>query len=113
MYLRINMLVPLPVRSGSLGQAFFYSKMSKIPFNKPPLSYSQQIQLLIDRGLIIERMKQKLFISYDSCRVEKFFDPATISIINPLNYHIHNPTRHNNHLLWCFTFQLFLGLLQS
>ncbi len=62
MYLRINMLVPLPVRSGSLGQAFFYSKMSKIPFNKPPLSYSQQIQLLIDRGLIIENEAKALHL---------------------------------------------------
>lgn len=47
------MLVPLPVRSGRLGQAFFIG-MSKKPFNKPALTYSQQIQLLKDRGLFIE-----------------------------------------------------------
>ena len=55
------MLVPLPVRSGRLGQAFFFLfKMSKIPFNKPPLTYSQQLELLKERGLIIQNEEKTL-----------------------------------------------------
>lgn len=62
MYVCINMLVPLPIRTGRLGQAFFLLKMSKIPFNKPPLTYSQQLQKLKERGLIINNEKKTLHI---------------------------------------------------
>ena len=36
--------------------------MSKIPFNKPPLTYSQQLQKLKERGLIINNEKKTLHI---------------------------------------------------
>lgn len=36
--------------------------MSKIPFNKPPLTYSQQLQLLKDRGLTIDNEERTLHL---------------------------------------------------
>lgn len=36
--------------------------MSKIPFNKPPLTYSQQLQQLKDRGLTVENKKRALHL---------------------------------------------------
>lgn len=56
------MLVPLPVRTGRLGQAFFFCEMSKVPFNKPPLTYSQQLQQLKDRGLTINNEQKALHL---------------------------------------------------
>jgi len=36
--------------------------MSKVPFNKPPLTYSQQLQQLKDRGLAIENEDKALHL---------------------------------------------------
>jgi len=56
------MLVPLPIRTGRLGQAFFFYKMTKILFNKPPLTYAQQIRQLKDRGLSINNDEKALHL---------------------------------------------------
>src|SRR5690554_3702264 len=36
--------------------------MSKVPFNKPPLTYSQQLQQLKERGLVIENEEKALHL---------------------------------------------------
>jgi abortive infection bacteriophage resistance protein len=50
-YICINMSTPLTVRSGRLGWTFYFTYMSKVPYNKLPLTYAQQLQQLKDRGL--------------------------------------------------------------
>ncbi len=52
MYFCSNISTPLLVRSARSGW-IFYAYMSKIPYTKPPLSYSDQIKQLQSRGLII------------------------------------------------------------
>lgn len=47
---------PLPFRTACSGKAFFFNSISnipRVPYNKPPITYAQQIALLKQRGLII------------------------------------------------------------
>lgn len=56
------MSTPLLIRTGRLGWAFFFISMSEFPYTKPALNYSEQIQLLKDRGLIIDNEPKALHL---------------------------------------------------
>lgn len=57
------MLSPLPVRSARSGKAFcFLTTMSKIPYHKPPLNYSEQLEQLKQRGLHVENDEKALHL---------------------------------------------------
>ena len=53
-YISINMFTPLPIRPARSGWTFFFIPMSDLNYDKPPLTYSEQISRLQSRGLIIE-----------------------------------------------------------
>jgi len=46
------MLTPLPVEQRAQGKLFFYT-MPRVPYAKPPITYSSQLKQLQDRGLAI------------------------------------------------------------
>jgi abortive infection bacteriophage resistance protein len=61
LYVCINILTPLPVRTGRSGWVF-YLYMSKVPYSKIPKTYAEQLQLLKDRGLKIESDSKTLYL---------------------------------------------------
>lgn len=48
------MLTPLPVDQRAQGGLFLFKRMPKIPYLKPAILYSDQLQQLKNRGLIVE-----------------------------------------------------------
>lgn len=58
------MLTPLPIEQRAQGELFIflYLPMSKVPYSKGSLTYSQQLDLLKSRGLIVENEPKALHL---------------------------------------------------
>lgn len=56
------MFTPLPIGTARSGWTFFLLSMAKLTYDKPPLSYSEQISQLKKRGLIIESQEKACHI---------------------------------------------------
>ena len=56
------MSTPLPIRTGRLGWTFYFIAMAKEPYAKPALTYSQQLEQLVKRGLVVENEAKALHI---------------------------------------------------
>ena len=52
------MLTPLPIEQRAQGKLFIYIPMGKLLYTKPALTYSEQINQLIERGLTFENPKK-------------------------------------------------------
>lgn len=82
---------------------FFYAYMPRIPYNKPALTYTQQIQQLKDRGLTVENDSKALHLleNLSYYRLSAYWYPL---LSNPKSAHQFKPNSSFNRSfkLYCF-----------
>lgn len=94
---------PFPFQIRALKVDFFYAYMLRNPYNKPALTYAQQIQQLKDRGLIIENDSKAVHLleNLSYYRLSAYWYPL---LSEPKSAHQFKPSSSFNRAfkLYCF-----------
>lgn len=97
------MFTSLPIKIRALKVNFFFAYMPRIPYNKPALTYTQQLQQLKNRGLIVENDNKALHLleNLSYYRLSAYWYPM---LANPKTAHRFKPNSSFNRSfkLYCF-----------